>query len=121
MFSFEKLEVYQRSTDFYDSVHVFLKQRNSLPSYLKNQLGRAALSIPLNIAEGSAKFSERDRWNFYIIARGSVFECAAIFRIMKREGEVDSDFEAKAVQSLDEISRMLFALIKNLEARLHSK
>ena len=116
MFSFEKLEVYNRSMDFYDLVHLFLKQKKSLPVYLKNQLGRAALSIPLNIAEGSAKFSNRDRKNYYATARGSVFECAAIFRIMRREEEVDSDFEGCAIQSLDEISRMLYSMIRKLEA-----
>jgi four helix bundle protein len=51
----------------------------------RNQLRRAVFSVMLNIAEGSSRFSNADRRNFYFIARGSVFECVAIFDFMKEE------------------------------------
>jgi four helix bundle protein len=41
-------------------------------------VGRANLSIVLNMAEGSANISNRDRRNFMITARGSAFECSSI-------------------------------------------
>ncbi len=36
-----------------------------------------------NITEGSSRFSNKDRKNFLIIARGSAFECAGILRSLK--------------------------------------
>ena len=80
----------------------------------KDQLYRASFSIALNIAEGSGRFSERDRKNFFVIARSSVFECVAILDILKDGSIIDekeyTDFEAQA----DELSRMLFGLIRKL-------
>ncbi len=45
---------------------------------LRDQLKRAALSLPLNIAEGTGKVRQADKARYYAIARGSAFECAAI-------------------------------------------
>ena len=47
-----------------------------------DQLKRATISIPLNIAEGAAKPSDKDRSRFHAIARGSAMECGAIVDIM---------------------------------------
>jgi four helix bundle protein len=59
-----------------------------LASYVKNQLGRAGLSIMLNIAEGSAKYSSKDRRNYFITARGSVFECCSIVSFLYEKSEI---------------------------------
>jgi four helix bundle protein len=45
---------------------------------LLEELKRAALSIPLNIAEGAGKQGTLERKRYYGIARGSAMECGAI-------------------------------------------
>jgi four helix bundle protein len=81
MFDFQNLEVYKKAKLFYISCKKYISS-NKLESYTSNQLGRASLSIPLNIAEGAGKFSNANRRNFFVIARASVYECFAIFDIL---------------------------------------
>ena len=57
-FDHEKLDVYREAIDFCGWVDDFLAAI-STKAAAKDQLGRASTSIPLNIAEGNGKFSER--------------------------------------------------------------
>ena len=50
-----------------------------------------AFSVPLNIAEGSGKFSKPDRKNYFTTARASVFECIAILDILRDQGIITSE------------------------------
>lgn len=77
MFDFEKLIVYQKAKGFNALSRIYLKSAK-LDISTADQLRRAALSIVLNIAEGSGRFSKPDRKNFFTISRSSVFECVAI-------------------------------------------
>jgi len=115
MFSYQNLDVYKMAFQNNQVIYRFLKSSKSIPVYTKDQLGRASLSIMLNIAEGSAKFSNRDRRNFYVIARGSVFECAALTDFLYQEGELPKgDFEVVRDAYIN-LSKMLFKMIRNLE------
>lgn len=82
--------------------------------YVNDQLGRASFSIVLNIAEGSGKFSRKDRKNYFTTSRASIFECIAILDILSDENEISKDEAGKLMKDADELSRMLFAMIKNL-------
>jgi four helix bundle protein len=76
--SFRKLDVYQTAVRF---LPLASEIAGSLPprcAALAEQLCRASLSIPLNIAEGSGKNTGPDQRRFYSMARGSAMECAAI-------------------------------------------
>lgn len=56
-FAFEDLEVYKRSIQFVSEIETFLEQEKiNLRPNLTNPLSRAALSIPLNIAEGKGRW-----------------------------------------------------------------
>ena len=55
-----------------------IKTRRSI----KDQLDRASLSIVLNLSEGSAKPSEKDRKRFYYIALGSLREVQVILMLV---------------------------------------
>ena len=50
---------------------------------LRDQLRRASLSVPLNIAEGAGQRSSAQKRRFYGVARGSAMECAAIFDVLR--------------------------------------
>ena len=114
MFPFEKLEVYNKAFAMQRKVMVYLSDNKSLPVYIRNQYGRANLSIMLNLAEGSGRSTNKDRKNFFIIARGSVFECVAIIDLLLAQNEVSLQFHEELKSSYEEISRMIFAMIKNL-------
>ncbi len=115
MFPYENLEVYKKAFSANQIVYRFLKANKSIIGYAKDQLGRASMSIMLNISEGSGKFSNKDRRNFYVTARGSVFECASITTFFREEDEMSADVANGLLTSYEEMSRMLFTMIKNLE------
>ena len=115
MFPYENLEVYKKAYTANQKVYRLLKGNKSMPGYAKDQLGRAGMSIMLNIAEGSAKFSNKDRRNFYVTARGSAFECASLATFLHEEREISDELKPELSLLYEEISRMLFTMIKNLE------
>ncbi len=78
-----QFRTYQLSLQFYRSC-VDLK----LPRHLKDQLLRAASSVALNLAEGSAKPTERDQMKFFFIAFGSLRECQAILSLSDQSSAV---------------------------------
>ncbi len=81
MFDFQKLEVYKKAKLFHKECKDFIL-KSRLDKYVTDQLGRASFSVPLNIAEGSGKFSKADRKNYFTTARASVFECIAVIDIL---------------------------------------
>jgi four helix bundle protein len=56
-----------------------------LSSIAKDQFERALLSVPLNLAEGAAKPTERDRMKFYFIALGSMREIQTLLELFGNE------------------------------------
>lgn len=114
MFDFQKLDVYQKSKRFYidtkEIIHTI-----KLDNYIKDQLSRAAFSVPLNLAEGSGKFSKADRKNYYTTARASLYECIAILDILHEEKKINELNYQSQLKNADELSRILYSMIKNLQ------
>jgi len=81
LFDFEKLEVYQKAKGVNKEVSALLLDVN-LERTPKDQFKRASLSLALNLAEGTSRFSKADRKNFCVIARGSLIQCVAILGIL---------------------------------------
>jgi four helix bundle protein len=69
----------------------------------------------LNIAEGSSRFSNKDRKNFMVVARGSAFECAAILEYLFEITEIKEEDYHSFLSDLEQISKMLFSLIQHLD------
>jgi four helix bundle protein len=103
----EKLEVYQVAIQFLAFASQTIKIIPSGYGFLSDQLKRASLSIPLNIAEGNGKFTKDDKAKFYKIARGSANECGAILDALKTMELLESDSLAKGKQLLYRIVCML--------------
>jgi four helix bundle protein len=114
VFDFEKLTVYQKAKAFDKFVVSTICSDKKIDRVIINQFKRASLSIPLNIAEGTSRYSKADRRHFYVIARGSAFECLAIFDILKDRNIISQDTYIDCYKKTEEISMMLFAMIRKL-------
>ncbi len=115
MFKFNDLTVYQKAKSFAIEIQK-LRQRLKLDYSASDQLSRATMSIMLNIAEGSARFTRADQRRFYIISRGSVFECFSILDYMQEVSILEQSLRDKLTSDLEEISRILYSMIKKLES-----
>ncbi len=72
----QKLDVYRVAFEFQTLAAGLLPRRGQ--SVLRDQLVRTSVSIVLNVAEGTGRFSPADKARLYAMARGSATECAAI-------------------------------------------
>ena len=108
MFSFQKLDVYRCATEFLAEAAVVGERLPKGHAALGDQLRRAALSVPLNIAEAAGRTSAADKARHYAIARGSAMECAAILDALRLVRAVDD--VARSFELLERIVSMLTKL-----------
>jgi four helix bundle protein len=115
-FMFEKLEVYQRAIDLAEKLDKLTETFAGRGNYhIVDQLGRASVSISLNIAEGNGRWHVRERRNFFWIARGSAFECVPLVELCRRKKLLTEEVCQELRTELEVISKMLTALIKGTE------
>lgn len=112
-FDHEKLKVYQVALELNGWVGNLLATVEAKAA-AKDQLDRAATSIPLNIAEGNGKFSGRDRARFFDIARGSALETAASLDVLVSRKLTTQAHVVPAKEQLVQIVNMLMGLLKGL-------
>ena len=110
-FIFENLKVYQKAVDFAEQISNLTDNFPRGNYYIVDQINRAALSIPLNIAEGNGKFTGNDKKNFFFIARGSTHECVPLLEICKRKGLISETEWKKLSFQVEEIAKMLSGMI----------
>jgi four helix bundle protein len=87
---------------------------------LTNQIQRAAVSIPSNIAEGVGRFSIKDRIRFIDISNGSLMEVMCQLEIAQRLGYISEDDFKKQEINIATIAKMILGLRKNLEVKLNN-
>jgi len=117
--SFEDLEVWQRGCRL--SVAIFQTFESSKKFSLKDQLERAGLSIPSNIAEGAERGSTKDFAHFLNFSKGSCSELRTqlyIARKLKLLGRIDFD---NFVAETKEISAMLEGLRRSILTKSRPK
>lgn len=115
MLSFEKLIVWQKAIIFAKRLVAIADKLPQKYQYsFADQLRRAALSIPSNIAEGAGRRGRRDMGNLYTIARGSVYESVNIVKLLEKLDETslkDENLEELYFQA-EEIVKMIYGLSK---------
>ena len=113
-FKFEELVVYQKAIDFAGKVYLLTKKYPRDEMFgLNSQFRKAAVSISLNIAEGSAR-TKRDFCRFLDMARGSVYECMAILQISRTQNYIEKSTFDELKKSLIELSKMLSGLKRSV-------
>ena len=116
IFGFENLAAYQRAMDLVDKVYDLMKGFPSEERYaLCDQLRRAVVSVPSNIAEGLGRLSAKEQVRFIEISYGSLMEVYCQLSIAKRRRYItDSQFEELAKDVAD-IARPLSGLRRSLK------
>jgi four helix bundle protein len=112
-FIFKNLDVYRKSVAFVEKVLELTERMPKGYSFLKDQFNRASTSIPLNIAEGNGRWHASERRNFFVIARGSCFECVPILEIIKNKNLITCEDFGLYSADLEEIAKMLTGLVKS--------
>ena len=86
---------------------------------IADQIGRAAISVPANIAEAYALGTSGQLIRGLRIAYGSAAELQTLLWIARQAGALSSDEEgAQAVADLERVTRMLIGLLKHYRARV---
>ena len=115
-FDHEKFDVYQEAIGFCGWVGEFLSAI-SAKAAAKDQLDRASTSLPLNIAEGNGKFSDKDRSRFFEMARGSALERAACLDVLLVRKLANQDQVILAKERLARIVQMFVGLLRKFSDR----
>jgi four helix bundle protein len=103
----ESLDVYRIAIEFFSMAVHILEHLPRQRRELRSQLERAAMSIPLNIAEGSGKPSSPDRARYYGIARGSALECGALLDVCTLMGHISHEQRDQGKRLLARVVAML--------------
>ena len=111
--SHKDLKVWQRSLEF---VTVIYTLTNNFPQSekfgLTNQIRRSAVSIPSNIAEGSARNHDKEFIQFLYIALSSASELDTQIRISVNLEFLNKEKSKELLEELDSISKMIQGLIR---------
>ena len=81
---------------------------------IADQMRRAAVSIPSNIAEGAARESDKEFKRFLYIAMGSAAELETQFIICQAVGYLDSEVVEDRIQQISTVKVMLSKLIEKM-------
>ena len=117
--SFEDLEVWQRGCRF--TVDIFKAFATCKNFSFKDQIQRAALSVPSNIAEGSERGSSKDFAHFLNIAKGSCGELRTQLYIARKLDLLTKPTFDTLIKESKELSAMLEGLRRSMLARLSPK
>ena len=113
VFDHERLIAYQRSIQFVAWSSPLLDKRRTKFAVF-DQLDRASTSVPLNIAEGNAKYTAPDRCRYFDAARGSALECAACLDVLVAKGICTAEEMQSGKELLHQTVSLLVGRIRSI-------
>jgi len=114
--SFKDLFVWQKGIELVNDIYKATKKFPKEELYcLTSQIRRAAISIPANIAEGWGRGTTKNYIQFLEISRGSLFELNTLIIIAYNQEYIKKETCDEIENKLNEIGRMLNAMITKLE------
>ena len=113
--NYRDLLVWQKGITLVEEIYAVTRQFPDSETFgLANQLQRAAVSVPSNIAEGQARGQPKDFRRFLRISLGSLAEIDTQLEVARRLDYISSDDAAKLNELVLELRKMLFGLINSL-------
>ena len=120
-FYYRKLDVYNLSKQFVMQVYQLLRGYPEYERYaLCDQLRRAVISIPSNIAEGAGRMALKERLHFYDIAYGSLTETVCQLEISRDLGYINDEQFSSLEETAKRISMTLIALKKSIQDKINN-
>ncbi|HLL70934.1 MAG TPA: four helix bundle protein [Pyrinomonadaceae bacterium] len=117
--SFEALRVWQSGIELVKAVYLLTKDGDLNKDFgLRDQLRRAAVSIPTNIAEGFERSSRKEYLQFLNIAKGSAGEVRSLLRVALEIGYLDQARHNKLRDAVISISKSLSNQIKAIKTSI---
>ena len=111
--NYQNLTVWQRAMDLAEEVYRLSKKLPKMEIFsLSEQMRRAAVSIPSNIAEGNGRQTAKEFQQFLWVAKGSAAELETQLLLCERIGYLARTDTDRAMGLLTEISKMTTALMK---------
>ena len=115
--TYKELIVWQKSMDMTEMLYSLLKKLPKVETYvLSDQMRRAAISIPSNIAEGYGRNTKKEYLQFLYIANGSVCELETQLTLCVRVNYF-SETEIQPIMSLlSEIGKIIMTITKKINS-----
>ena len=121
-FTFFDLRVYQEAKELVKSVYTFLDKLPKYETYaLGDQLRRAVTSVPSNIAEGSGRFSIKEKIHFIEIAYGSLTETLCQLDIANDLNYITDEEFANEKERINVIGKQLSGLRGSFQNQLETR
>ena len=114
--SFEDLRVWQNGIQLVKQVYLITNEGKLNKDFgLRDQLRRACVSIPTNIAEGFERSSRKEYLYFLNVAKGSAGEVRSLLKVAIEVGLIEQSTYSQLYEQAKELSRMLFKQIQSLQ------
>lgn len=118
-FFYKNLETYKVAKEFTIYVYSLINKYPAYEQYaLCDQLRRAVISVPSNIAEGMGRMAVKERLHFIDIANGSLMEVLCQLDISQSLGFISEDELKKAEDIATHLSKVMFGLKKHLSGKI---